>query len=215
MRTAGSARDKTWPVIRGAAIELIHKLGFEKMNVRLLASEVGIQAGSLYNYFKSKEDLLSRIVCEIMEDLLLQITERLEACDKPVDRLCTFIDVMVLWHTAHRKDAFVAHMEVRSVSPERYDEYVGLRDRFVAILKDILSTGVAAGEFEVDDLDVTCLSTLSMLAAIPNWYRENGRLTGPELAAWYVQAVLKLVNAPGKAKKEPPAAKRKSVRAAA
>lgn len=193
MRTVGSKRDTTWPVIRNTAIQLIHKLGYDGMNVRLLASETNLQPGSLYNYFKSKEELLSMIVCAIMEDLLEEITSRLEACSTPVERLRCFIDVMVMWHTEHRKEAFVAHMEIRNVSKDRYEEYVNLRQSFRTILEGILSDGGKAGVFAIDDLDITCLSILSTLAAIPNWYRENGRLAPADLVRWHIAAIFRMI----------------------
>lgn len=196
MRTVGSKRDTTWPVIRDTAIQLIHKLGYDGMNVRLLASEANLQPGSLYNYFKSKEELLSMIVCAIMEDLLQEITSRLELCATPVDRLKCFIDVMVMWHTEHRKEAFVAHMEIRNVSKDRYEEYVDLRQSFRTILEGILTDGGKAGQFAIDDLDITCLSILSTLAAIPNWYREKGRLTPVDLVRWHIDAIFRMIGAP-------------------
>lgn len=195
MRTVGSKRDTTWPVIRNTAIQLIHKLGYDGMNVRLLASETNLQPGSLYNYFKSKEELLSMIVCAIMEDLLGEITARLELCTTPVDRLKCFIDVMVMWHTEHRKEAFVAHMEIRNVSKDRYQEYVDLRQSFRTILEEILTDGGKTGDFAIDDLDITCLSILSTLAAIPNWYRENGRLTPTDLVQWHIAAIFQMLGA--------------------
>jgi AcrR family transcriptional regulator len=195
MRTIGSKRDTTWPVIRDTAISLIHEHGFDGMNVRLLASEARLQAGSLYNYFKSKEELLSMIVCAIMEDLLENITSRLETCDTPVARLTCFIDVMVTWHTEHRKEAFVAHMEVRNVSENRYDEYVGLRQSFRTILQKILEDGERSNDFVVRERDITCLSILSTLAAIPNWYRESGRLSPADLVDWHVRAFFNLLRA--------------------
>lgn len=194
MRTAGSKRDTTWPVIREAGIKLICAYGYDKTNIRLLAREAGLQPGSLYNYFNSKEDFLSMIVCEIMEDLLRLITQALEECRGPVERVKMFTHVMALWHAQHRKEALVAHLEVRSVSKERYEEYADLRRAFGKILTEIIQDGVNRGDFEVVDVQITCLAILTMLASIPTWYREKGRLTGEELAAQYTYLTLSLLN---------------------
>jgi len=193
MRTSGSSRDKTWKTIREKGIELLSLHGYEKMNIRMLAREAGLQGGSLYNYFNSKEDFLSMIVCEIMENLLDSITEELEPLSDPVERASRFTHLMVIWHTEHRNEAFVAHMEVRNVSTERYEEYAELRRAFGTILKKIIRDGNARGDFKVADVDTTALAILTMLAGISNWYREHGRLGKEELAREHVAIVLKIL----------------------
>ena len=57
--------------------------GFERMNLRKLAKESGIQAGSLYNYFSSKDEFLYKVICDIMSDLLEDIDENLKGVNKP------------------------------------------------------------------------------------------------------------------------------------
>jgi len=193
MRTLGSSRDKTWKTIREKGIELLSLHGYEKMNIRLLAREAGLQGGSLYNYFNSKEDFLSMIVCEIMENLLDSITAELEPLRDPVERASRFTHLMVIWHTEHRKEAFVAHMEVRNVSTERYEEYAELRRAFGTILKKIIDDGNARGDFRVADVETTSLAILTMLSGISNWYREHGRRSKEELAREHVAIVLKIL----------------------
>lgn len=190
-RISGSSRDKTWETIRRTGIDLLYQHGYEKMSMRLLAGECGLQGGSLYNYFSGKADFLSMIVCEIMENLIDSITAELDKETDPVAQAARFTELMTIWHTRHRKEAFVAHMEVRNVSPERYEEYTGLRRAFSARMKQIITAGCEDGSFEVNDVAVMALAILTMLAGIPNWYRTRGRLSSEQLAAEYVVIVLR------------------------
>src|SRR5690606_3345912 len=68
-RTSGSDGRRTGEAIRRAAIDLIAERGFEAVTLRDLADAVGIQAGSLYRYFPSKNALLLTIMEEHLEDL--------------------------------------------------------------------------------------------------------------------------------------------------
>ncbi|MEQ9180475.1 MAG: helix-turn-helix domain-containing protein, partial [Nitratireductor sp.] len=57
-RTIGSDGEKTEAAIRGAAVNLIARHGYEAVSMRRLAAEVGVQAAALYRYFPTKEELL-------------------------------------------------------------------------------------------------------------------------------------------------------------
>lgn len=51
----------TKEIIFDKAIELFQDLGYENVGLRNVAAKVGIKAASIYNHFKSKEDILSSI----------------------------------------------------------------------------------------------------------------------------------------------------------
>ena len=57
-RTQGSHSDITGPRIREAALRLFAQHGFAAVSMRQIASEVGVQAGALYNYIPDKQSLL-------------------------------------------------------------------------------------------------------------------------------------------------------------
>ena len=48
--------------ILDAAIDLISRKGFEAVSIREIAREVGIRESSIYNHFKSKEEILDTII---------------------------------------------------------------------------------------------------------------------------------------------------------
>lgn len=60
-------------VLRAAAY-LFHKQGYDKTTVRELAQLIGIQSGSLFHHFKSKDDIL----LAVMEEAIRYNTARLE-----------------------------------------------------------------------------------------------------------------------------------------
>jgi len=56
--------------IMGTALGLFASEGYEKCTVSLLADRAGISKGLMYNYFKSKEALLSAIIDEGLKEIL-------------------------------------------------------------------------------------------------------------------------------------------------
>ena len=134
MRTVGSSREATWPAIRKAGIKLLYRHGFEAMNLRELATEAGLKgAGSLYNYFGSKEDFLFRIMCEIMDEILVELEDNCRAGRRSCIARRAFVEFHIRWHTGRREETFISHMEMRSLPPERYRHYVGLRKQLRSV----------------------------------------------------------------------------------
>ena len=194
MRTEGSSGHKTWPVIRKAGIKLLYKYGFHGMNLRRLAADSNLQAGSLYNYFNNKDEFLSIVVCDIMTELLDTLKESLEPLKEPEERLRKFVEIMVLWHTKRRMEAVVSQAEIRSLSKGQYRELTGMRKEFELILRSIVDDGVNEGVFHIDDSKITVIMILNMLTSIASWYKPSGRLTVSELVVQYIEVVFHILD---------------------
>lgn len=194
-RTAGSDGTRTAEAIRLAAIDLIAARGFEAMTLRELAERVGIQPGSLYRYFPSKAQLLVDLQVEHLEFLLRHWEAEQPLSADPRDRLRAFVAFHIRSHTLRRREAFVANMELRSLSPADYRKVVGLRRRYENTLTDILRAGMAERRFSVPDARIATFAILAMLTGVGSWYRENGRVGKRELIDIYTRMVMQCVAA--------------------
>jgi AcrR family transcriptional regulator len=54
-------------LIIDAAIEVISEQGFQRTTIKQIASKAGIADGTIYNYFKNKDDILMGIVARLSE----------------------------------------------------------------------------------------------------------------------------------------------------
>ena len=194
-RTTGSDGVRTAEAIRLAAIELIAARGFEAMTLRELAERVGIQPGSIYRYFPSKAQLLVDLQVEHLEFLLRNWEAEQPPSADPVERLRAFVAFHIRSHTLRRREAFVANMELRSLSPADYRRVVGLRRRYENALTDILRDGTTARRFTIADARIATFAILAMLTGVGSWYRENGRVGKRELIDIYTRMVMQCVAA--------------------
>ena len=55
-------------LILDAAIEVISKQGFQRTTIKQIANKAGIADGTIYNYFKSKDDIFLGIVARLSEE---------------------------------------------------------------------------------------------------------------------------------------------------
>lgn len=194
-RTLGSVGEKTFEAIRAAGTRLIWRHGFEAMSLRRLAAEVGIQPGSLYNHFETKQALLFDIVRSHMETLTNRLDEALVGHDAPRDRLIAFTAFHARYHMTRRMQVYVANSELRSLEPENRAAIVALRQAYERRLETVLEAGRDAGLFRVDDLKITTFALISMMTGICEWYQPDGRLREAELVRLHVDMVLRAVGA--------------------
>ncbi|OKO87830.1 hypothetical protein AC629_11780 [Bradyrhizobium sp. NAS80.1] len=189
-RTTGSTGVKTKETIRKAAIKRIYQHGFEAMKLRDLADDVGIQAGSLYNYIKYKEDFLYSLLKEVLVELLDGLAKDLEGPETPLAALEAFVAFHLRWHTARREEVFIGNMELRSLSGPHLNEIVRLRETYERKLRDILEWGNKEKIWRVRDPKVTTYAVIAMLTGVCNWYRPRGRLSQDEIIEIYRELVL-------------------------
>jgi AcrR family transcriptional regulator len=189
MRTTGSSRDTTWPVVRQAGIRLLYQRGFAAMNLRDLAREAGLKPGSLYNYFDSKEQFLYLIVSSITEEITEDVSAKVARAFDVKSKVDIFVQAHIEWYTLRREEVFIGNMEMRSLSEENFKKFVGIRKRYERILIDIIEQGVSLGRFRMVDATVTAFSLISMLSGMSNWYRPSGRISLLKLIAMHIDLV--------------------------
>ena len=165
-------------------------------SLRDLAAEVGIQVGSLYNHISTKQELLFDLVQDHVNELLRQLDRALEGKQGPEEKLRAFVAFHVTYHVTRKREVFIANSELRSLEPKNYEEIVALRGAYEQRLAEILSEGVAEGEFEVVDIQVATFAILALLTGLTTWYRPGGRLTKEAIVAAHEKLVLSSV-APG------------------
>ena len=209
-RTIGSHGPKTLEAIRKAGLRLIFEHGYEAMSLRQLAAEVGIQVGSLYNHIATKQELLFDLVQDHINELLRQLDLALAGKEEPHDRLRAFVAFHVTYHMTRKREVYIANSELRSLEPRNYEAVVALRSAYEQRLADILADGVAAGVFEVVDVQVATFAILALLTGLCNWYRPGGRLTREAIIAAHEKLVLSGVAAQQKA--SPARGRRKALR---
>ena len=86
-------------------------------------------------------------------------------------------------------------MELRNLTPENFEVIERLRRQYEDALEEILSDGVASGDFAVPDTKIATLAVIAMLTGVNTWFREGGRLSLDEVERIYWDMVRKAVAA--------------------
>jgi AcrR family transcriptional regulator len=192
-RTVGSSGARTADAIRAAAMRLIARHGYEAMSLRALAQEVGLQTASLYRYFPSKQEMLRDLMVAHMTDLLGAWERVSPRAGEPREMLSAFVRFHLDHHLERPDAVFLSYMELRSLTPAHRKLVIGLRARYEQILRDILTRGVEAGAFRIDDVTIASMAIIAMLTGVNVWYRPKGRLSRARIVEIYATMVLGMV----------------------
>lgn len=193
-RTPGSHSDITRPRIRDAASRLFARYGYAAVSMRQIARDVGVQAGTLYNYTPDKQSLLF----DLMRDHLQELLNARKARDlpkEPTARLEDFTRFHIRFHLDRPDAVFIAYMELRNLTSENFDVIEGLRGDYEKSLEKILRDGVEQGQFTVSDTRIAAMAVIAMLTGVNTWYRSSGRLKVEEVETIYWDMVRKAVAA--------------------
>lgn len=158
--------------ILDAALSLFVEKGFRATKIADIANEAGVAKGTVYLYFKNKEDIFISMVRELM----IPEIERVEIQVADYEGNYTELLVHILqqwWNTINEKK--LCGMPKLMVSeaanfPKLAEYYVtNVIHRSLAVVATVIKLGMVAGEFKVCDPDVTARVIISPLAYLAIW----------------------------------------------
>lgn len=133
-----------------AAIDVFANRGFFNAQVADVARAAGVAAGTVYLYFRSKDDLLTSVFERTMKDALEEGRAATEGVTDPAERLRRFARVHLGLLGRDRNLAIVFQVELRQsvkfmerFSSSLFREYLGR-------IRSAIADGQAAGTFRRD-----------------------------------------------------------------
>lgn len=178
--------------IRRVAAELFDASGYRETSMDDIATAVGIKKASLYYYFPGKDQLLVELHEEMIDLIISQQHERIEAAELSHQQMLLAImtDLVRLQetHPGHLK-IFFEHFrelpaEVRASVSQKRDHY---RDMLIRVLADGKEAGSFAGDI---DVELTTMAVLGMCNWTYQWFRPEGRLGAAEVANYFWSQIL-------------------------
>ena len=194
-RTPGAVARRADEIVDIAA-RLFYERGYQSVSTRSLAQAAGIQGGSLYHHFASKEEILYRIVQYGSGEFFAGLLPHLDAGDlSHRDRLDRFVRAYITGALQRRYAIAVLFRDMAQLSPEHFVELQAVRRNFQQRVQRFLADGVAAGEFAVPDAKLAGIAVLDLLKGVDAWMREPGRLSRRQVADTYAVLILQLMGA--------------------
>ena len=173
------------------AAHLFRNKGYERTTVRDLASAVGIQSGSIFHHFKSKDDILRAVMEETIHYNTALMRVELAAASSVRERVLALIRCELQSIMGGSGEAMaVLVYEWRSLSAEGQAHVLALRDIYEQIWLQVLGEAKAAG-FIKGDVFITRRFLTGALSWTTTWFRADGSMTLEQLAQEALTLLLK------------------------
>ena len=161
---------------------LFRQKGFDGTSIRDISSAAGMQSGSPFYHFKTKQDILVAVMEEGLTDGL-RITGEVMALElPPEDKLVRMIRTQLgaILDDAHDYVP-VLHYEWRSLTPANRRRIVALKDRYDALWQRLIDDLQRAGHIP-GDAQLMRLLILGAVNWTGAWYTPGGRLSLDDVA---------------------------------
>lgn len=176
-----SAPDSARGRLLKEAARLFRDKGYERTTVRDLAAAVGIQSGSLFHHFRTKEAILKAVMVETIRLNTALMQAAVDDADGDRAKLRALVHAELESINGQTSEAMsVLVFEWRSLSTEAQEEVLALRDIYEQLWLDVLSRLNKAGEVAAEPFVVRRLLT-GALSWTVTWYRPGGEMGLSEL----------------------------------
>jgi len=168
--------------IRQTAQKLFRTRGYAAVGMRELAKEVGIEAPSIYNHYKSKDDILREICFDISEQFF-QAFNAIEGMDeKPTKKIKQAIKSHIHVIASNIEATEVFFNEWMFLEEPNLGKFKKLRYEYEMKFRDLIERGIKRGDFKKMNTKLVAFTIFSSLNATHDLYKSIERLTEEEIA---------------------------------
>jgi TetR/AcrR family transcriptional regulator, cholesterol catabolism regulator len=167
-------------ILRKAAA-MFREKGFAATSMRDLAETVGIEAASLYNHIRSKNEMLEAICFDVAN----RFTANMDTIEAGTEKSITKVETLLRFHiremVGNYEEVYVSDREWRHLDDPYLSNFQNqrriYRKRFAAIIEE----GIRKNEIRPIDAPTAILIVLHAVSGIESWHRSKARITGEEL----------------------------------
>ncbi|SET77989.1 TetR/AcrR family transcriptional regulator, fatty acid metabolism regulator protein [Salinibacillus kushneri] len=130
-----------------AAVEVIAENGYHASQVSKIAKKAGVADGTIYLYFRNKEDILVSLFQEKMGNFIEKIKEDTEKKTSADEKLRTLIEMHFSRLASNHHLAVVTQLELRQSNKDLRLKINDVLKGYLEIIDDILNEGIEEGLF--------------------------------------------------------------------
>lgn len=177
-----------------SAVHAFAARGFHGTSMLDISRELRLTRGSLYYYFRDKEEILALCHAVALE-AVLEAYERVQASGLPPDQK---LRRMIEEHVLIQVDKFhgtALALELDALRPPSRAAVVAGRDRYDRGLRGLIQEAILEGLFRAVDPKLTAFAIVGAINWIGRWYRPGGGAAPETLAAHFADLFLSALRA--------------------
>lgn len=155
--------------IRSKAQLLFRERGYSATSMRDLADSLGIEAASLYNHVRSKEEILREICFRMASEFFAAIEPISENGMSPKAKLLAGIEAHLGVIARNADASAVFQHEWRHLGEPFLTDFRNMRRKYEKMFRNMIEEGIASGDFRA----VNAVFTTRTLLSATNWTYES------------------------------------------
>jgi TetR/AcrR family transcriptional regulator, fatty acid metabolism regulator protein len=133
-----------------AAVIVIAENGYHQAQVSKIAKQAGVADGTIYLYFKNKEDILVSLFQEKMGHFIEKIEDEIAGIDTAIEKLLALIKMHFSQLSEDHHLAIVTQLELRQSNKELRTRINDVLRGYVNVIDSIIQFGIKSSEFKGD-----------------------------------------------------------------
>lgn len=139
-----------YKLIIDAAVDVIAENGYHASQVSKIAKKAGVADGTIYLYFKNKEDILVSVFEEKMGQFIEQIAAATSERKSASDKLLTLIEMHFGQLAANHHLAIVTQLELRQSNLSLRQQINSILKPYLVVIDGIVKEGIKEKLFRHD-----------------------------------------------------------------
>lgn len=167
-----------------AAVVVIAENGFHQAQVSKIAKQAGVADGTIYLYFKNKEDILISLFQEKMGYFVESIEGMIAGKDTAIEKLYMLVETHFNILSDDRHLAIVTQLELRQSNKELRLKINEVLKGYLMLIDRIILEGIETGEFS-SSLDLRLARQMifgTVDETVTSWVMNEQKYNLPALA---------------------------------
>jgi TetR/AcrR family transcriptional regulator, cholesterol catabolism regulator len=174
-----------------AAAQIFREKGYHATSMQDIADAVHLQKASLYHHVESKQEILLEILNHALDRVTTDITAVVDSDLSPTEKLRLALRAYTTILIEDRDLAAVLLLEYRGLDPKLLGRHIARRDQVDRLWRQIVQSGIDAGEFRSVDPAMTSFALLGVQNWMITWFHKDGRLTPTQAADGFADLFLR------------------------
>ncbi|HVZ55055.1 MAG TPA: TetR/AcrR family transcriptional regulator [Chitinophagaceae bacterium] len=179
-KTARRKASKKEIILQKAAL-MFREKGFSATSMRDLAESVGIEAASLYNHIRSKNEILEAI-CFGVANRFNANMEIIEAADLgSIQKIETLLRFHIRQMVEHYEEVYVSDREWKHLNEPYLSNFQNQRRSYRKRFAALIEEGIRRREIKSIDAPTAVLIMLHAISGIESWHRSREKINAEAL----------------------------------
>lgn len=167
-------------ILRRAA-SMFREKGFAATSMRDLAEMVGIEAASLYNHIRSKNEILEAICFDVANIFNTNMDAVENSNLSSIARIEALLRFHIRQMIENYEEVYVSDREWKHLDEPYLSNFQTQRRNYRKKFAGIIEEGIVRNEIRKIDAPTAVLIILHAVSGIESWHRSKAKISGEEL----------------------------------